>query len=432
MAIQSKTDDTVLKVAAAGLFHDIGKFAGPGGLGGDSAYRDANESIYLPVYKGRYSHQHALWTAKFIEESTGLIPPDLQDKNWGAGPTFLELSARHHKPENAYEQIITEADRISSGMDRQDYEDKRQYTDPRQYRETRLVSLFEHLSKGRLQSEAEHTYSYKLEPLGPESIFPVMQEPSSGNPAEDYMQLYGRFVSDLERLPSRTSNTELWLEHFDTLFMRYTSFIPAARAGLSVPDISLYDHSRSTAALAAALYLYHRDTNTLEIPAVKESGTEKFLMISGDFSGIQNFIFKTYGASRKYRSKLLRGRSLAVSLYTELAADLICRRIGLPFLSVVFSAGGRFTIIAPNTKTACQEFHSAREDITAWMVDHFYGESTICLSSIPASPDDFRKGTLNQSGENISSYLGLTQKLGKAAERIKFTRFAPERECGVV
>ncbi|RMG43133.1 MAG: hypothetical protein D6719_04365, partial [Candidatus Dadabacteria bacterium] len=33
---------------------------------------------------------------------------------------------------------------------------------------------------------------------------------------------------------------------------------------------------------------------------------------------------------------------------------------------------------------------------------------------------------------NISSYLGLTQKLGKAAERIKFTRFAPERECGVV
>jgi CRISPR/Cas system-associated protein Cas10 (large subunit of type III CRISPR-Cas system) len=36
------------------------------------------------------------------------------------------------------------------------------------------------------------------------------------------------------------------------------------------------------------------------------------------------------GEAGKNRAKILRGRSFAVSLYCELAADMLCRAIGIP------------------------------------------------------------------------------------------------------
>lgn len=50
-------------------------------------------------------------------------------------------------------------------------------------------------------------------------------------------------------------------------------------------------------------------------------------LIGGDFYGIQNFIFSDSGEAGKHRSKILRGRSFAVSLLCELTADMICRKI---------------------------------------------------------------------------------------------------------
>jgi len=52
-----------------------------------------------------------------------------------------------------------------------------------------------------------------------------------------------------------------------------------------------YDHSKMTAALTSAIYLYHKQNDTLNIEAVKNYEDKKFLIITGDFYGIQNFIF---------------------------------------------------------------------------------------------------------------------------------------------
>jgi len=90
--------------------------------------------------------------------------------------------------------------------------------------------------------------------------------------------------------------------------------------------------------------------NSLEEDSVRNSKEHKFLIVNGNFQGIQNFIFSGYGDIRKYRSKILRGRSFAVSLLSELAADMLCREIGLPFTSVILNAAGRFTILAPNIR----------------------------------------------------------------------------------
>ena len=141
-----------------------------------------------------------------------------------------------------------------------------------------------------------------------------MKDDSEGK--EAYRSLFSSFVKDLDGLLHRSENVALWFEHFDSLMMVYTSLVPSARAGNVVPDVSLYDHCRTTAALAAALYLYHRDTDTMNEEAIKNYDEAKFLLVTGDFYGIQDFIFKGYGDTKKLRSKLLRGRSFAVSLFS--------------------------------------------------------------------------------------------------------------------
>jgi CRISPR-associated protein Csm1 len=204
--------------------------------------------------------------------------------------------------------------------------------------------------------------------------------------------------------------------------MRFTSTIPSARAGDVIPDVSLYDHSRLTSALAAALYRFHRENQSLYIDAVRNYEPAKFLLIGADFYGIQDFIFTGYGDTRRYRSKLLRGRSFAVSLLMELAAEMVCGELGLPHVSVVLNAGGKLTLLAHNTTTAKQALTTAEDKINDWLIRNTYGETGIGFSSIAASPSDFVSG----------NFEGLWDRLGEAVAERKFTRIDLDRHGGVV
>ena len=201
-----------------------------------------------------------------------------------------------------------------------------------------------------------------------------------------------------------------------------TSSIPAARAGDVIPDVSLYDHSKATAALATAIYLYHQEQNSLQTDAIRNDKEYKFLMVNGNFQGIQNFIFKGYGDTKKYRSKILRGRSFAVSLLSELAADMICREIELPFTSVILGAAGGFTILAPNIPGVTEALKRMKEKINDWLFDVSYGETVICFSSLEASCDDFVSG----------NFIRLWGKKGKLNEETKFSRINLDKYGGAI
>ena len=391
-------DDTTLKMALAGLIHDIGKLADERVLDMEPGYRDRNIDQYCPWSEKdhRHTHTHALCTAYFIESLKHLLPVQLSLADWGEGDIFLNLAAGHHQPETPLQWIIAMADRISSGWDRKSFDDSHQGIPWREYRKTRLHPLFERL--GRKDGDSGPTalppcYRYPLQKLSDQSIFPVEAAPVSGEVArEEYRRLYDDFRNDLVRLHERMDPIELWFEHFDSLLMIHTSAMPSARAGDVTPDVSLYDHGRVTAALAAALYLYHRDEGGLQKEKIEDDRPAKFLLIGGDFYGIQDFIFKTHGDVRRFRSKLLRGRSFSVSLYSEFAADMICREIGLPATSVLLSAAGKFTILAPNTPAARRAIEKAGRAVNDWLIHISYGQSTMGLTPIEAAPEDFTCG----------------------------------------
>ncbi len=418
-------DATTLKILSAGLLHDLGKFVDREALNLDSGYIREHENIFLPKHGGRYSHYHALYSGAFLEVMRDYLPPEFNSRAWGDGDTLFNLVAGHHRPSTPLQWIIAVADRLSSEMDRDTFSDTASGGIPvASYKKTRLLPIFEQL----LCEERDYTslddfkYCYKLDILSPESIFPVeknvLEHDSKESASEQYAGLSRQFLESLKLLMHRDKDVSLWLEHFDSSLMAHASSIPSARVGTVVPDVSLYDHSRLTAAFAGPLYLYHRETGSLEERAIRDANEEKFLIISGDLYGIQSFIFTGYGDTRKHRSKLLRGRSLYVSLLSELAADMICRNIGLHDLVTLLSAAGKFMIIAPNTSRVLEAVKESEEKINDWLTQTTYGETSIGISSLKASQSDFAKGKFEKLWDKVCQSME-----GKKYARIDLARW---------
>ena len=414
-------NQTTLKIAMAAFMHDMGKFAGLDELGISSKDIDEyDHQLYLPAFNGRYSHYHALYTAEFIKRFQEYFPSELNSANWGEGDIFTNLAAMHHKPESPMQWVIAVADRLSSGWDRDNFEQNDNCgTHFKDYKKTRLLPILEQLNLDEAKhsdSVGNYKYRYGLAPVTPKTIFPGRMEdivPKSNKKANtEYKELFDKFIDNLKILSHR-DKIELWYEHFDSLMMIYTSHIPAARVGDIVADVSLYDHSRTSAALAAALYLFHVQTDSFTEKDIKSYDGNKFFLINGDFRGIQNFIFSSASDSQKFRSKILRGRSFAVSLLSELAADMLCRKIGLPTTSVILNAAGKFTIIAPNTSQTMSAVNDVKKTINDWLVKNSFGETVVNITVQEASCNDFTK----------DNFIKLWDRFNLKMEQEKYSGF---------
>ncbi|WKZ15879.1 MAG: type III-A CRISPR-associated protein Cas10/Csm1 [Candidatus Jettenia caeni] len=421
-------DETVYKVAIAGYFHDIGKFAerAKGHFHVDPEFINNHANLYQPFFNGRHTHQHAVYTAAFIDHIEKFLPKEFNKGNWGLADSFINLAAGHHNPETPMQWIIAMADRVSSGFDRDEFENYNKEIGIKDYRKTRLLTLFEGITtdeKWKDDNLNSYKFRYPLKELSPKNIFPVTHESMDNEHAsKEYDTLFFNFVDALEKL-SHKQCIPLWLEHFDSLFMIYASYIPAATVGNVVPDVSLYDHSKTTAALASAIYLYHFQNGSIgEFEKIKDYDDKKFLIVTGDFYGIQDFIFTEGGSTNKAAAKLLRGRSFSVSLISELASDMLCREIGVTSCSIILNAAGKFTLLAPNTKEAKDKIKSTEEKINDWLIRMFFGESAIGISFIEASCNDFVSKKFSE----------LWDSLSRETEKRKYNKINLEKHGGVV
>lgn len=266
-------NDTIYKIAIAAFFHDIGKFAerAKGNFHIDPEFINNHANLYQPFFNGRHTHQHAVYTAAFIDHIEKFLPREFNKGNWGLGDPFMNLAAGHHMPETPLQWVVAMADRISSGFDRDEFEDYNKGIGVKDYKKTRLLTILEGIAtdgKWKEDNLAAFKFRYPLKELSPQNIFPSDKEDyrslDSEYASKEYDELFLNFVNSLEYLIHK-QNISLWFEHFDSLFMIYASHIPAATVGKVIPDVSLYDHSKTTAALASAIYLYHIQNGSMEI-----------------------------------------------------------------------------------------------------------------------------------------------------------------------
>jgi len=417
----SKIDSAIYKIALAGFLHDIGKFIQRANFLTKEQINDlynhhANRILPFNKTEKRHTHQHALYTAWFIqwfEKHLKQISEKLK-----TGEDFLNLSAKHHKPETPLQWIVAMADRVASGFDRDKFENYNLEKGIRDYRKTQLLTIFEQIFSKKKEI-SEFKFRYPLKKLSPENIFP---EKAGESDEEEYKKLFENFLNDLREL-EHTDDIALWFESFDGLFQVYASHIPAATVGSIIPDVSLYDHCKITSALTCALYLYHIHTDTMKVEEIKDEETKKILIVSGDFYGIQNFIFSEGGETNKNSAKLLRGRSFVVSLFSELCADFLCREIGLPSVSIILNTAGKFTMLLPNTGEVREKIRAVEEKINDWFIEKFYGEVSVGFAFVEASLSDFHT--------KDKRFLELWKAIHEKIEEKKFKKINLDKYGGV-
>ena len=172
--------------------------------------------------------------------------------------------------------IITLADALSAGMDRIRLDDE-ETGDPDK---ERLLSVFEQISLGN-NTKNTNDFAYRLETLSLEKskLFPNDKLPKQ-RLKDEYKNLWEGFEKEVKSIP--TYSISSYLNILYSILQKYTWCIPSATYK-DEPDISLFDHAKTTAAIAGCLYHCKR----LDVLSEK-----KFLLVVGDISGIQNFIYK--------------------------------------------------------------------------------------------------------------------------------------------
>ena len=252
----------------------------------------------------------------------------------------------------------------------------------------KLFSLFENIN----QANKKMQFFYDCQPLSPNSIFPEKEEKDTVLSTH-----WDKFVQAIAEIPkSHCDNPSLWLDHFDTAMQCFTCNLPSPYSD----EISFYDFTKAVAAFVVAL----ADQEVNE--------EEPFLLIQGDFFGIQDFIFSGGSASNKGAARILRGRSFQVSLFTELAALKVLNACQLPITSQMMNAAGKFLIVAPNTKAVKEAIKQVQAELNQWFIKETYGLIGLSIAVQSAKYGDFEQ----------NHYETLVKKLFENLEEQKLKR----------
>ncbi len=353
------------KIALAAFLHDIGKFRQRTGR----SISESDLHLFAPSHKTYYSHLHAAHSAKALEEM---------------GLEEFIFGAKHHLDNlEGDEEIIQIADRYASSLDRKESRD--------------ILSKDDFIT-----SAIETPFSYVYFDKEPKKYYYPLQklegkleisDKKNINSKEKYEELYQEFLKEIKKYKFDFTNMQDILV-LKSIFEKYTTFIPSSTYK-TYPDVSLYDHSLSTAAIAVA---------------IKNGNKEEFSLIQGDFSAIQSFIFSKFGESNRFLAKILRAKSLFVNIVTDLVALRIVRELNLSVFNIVMSAGGKFTILSHKlTKEDKEKLNSIKNWINREFQKVNYLQTKFVIGWIDFDKSKFKLGEFSE----------ILRDLAKEFERVK-------------
>lgn len=392
------------KVVLAALFHDIGKFWERG----DEKYSESKIikeefpnkefSHTVPIYDTGYpKYSHALWTQAFLNKFQigSLLKLD------GSGDeTLASLSARHHKPGNHLEAIISLADKWSSSIDRPDEgeEDESHYTDVKNKwgesfnKKVPLEIIFDVINKDNKEYESHSVSLKKLNVLSGGAIFNQKTLPNKAqNLKTQYETLWIDFTKEVTGLMARCDDFDSFYISLNDILRNYTWCIPSA-TNVIPANVSLYDHLKTTAAIASCLYDYYSVSNKEIVSRTDMQSSvgedDVLMMLCIDISGIQKFI---YDIANKRAAKSLKGRSFYLNILMQHVIDKIIshEKINLYCTNVIYASGGKAYMLLPNINRV----HSALEEIETNLQEFLWvelkGKIYICLGQLGFSYKTF-------------------------------------------
>ena len=364
-------DDTYL-AALAGLLHDVGKFAQRAGVVPDSA-----SQAFTPDDYGNHG-AHAKWSISFIHEH---VP-----QPWRAG---LSPVLYHHWPRDRVSKVVALADRLSAA--------EREGSGEAGAKQ--LISVFCKIG------DASERPPDQVWPLAAQHLSETAIFPREAVGERDEKAAYARLWSDFEQAAAALPKDDLgaYIEGLQFALQRFAWCVPGAYYR-SVPDVSLYDHSRTTAALAACMV--GTDEELLDELLDRERQEEPVaLLVGGDISGVQDFI---YTITARGAAKGLRGRSFYLQLLTEAVVRFILRELGLPATNLIYAGGGHLYLLAP--VDAAVRLEELRALVSRKLLDHHGGDLYLALGWSKLAAQDFAQDKFGEAWQRASGAMNAAKR----------------------
>jgi len=240
-----------------------------------------------------------------------------------------------------------------------------------------LISVF---SRVKLDEEVKEERAYPLTTLGfDDFVFPGFGKDKVEDKIKhkNYEAIYADFK---HCFPS------LYPDLILAFLEKEATFIPA-RTGED-EDVSLFDHLKTTCAIASCMYLCHKDSLSKDIKKQIENRSEKkYLLISGDISGIQKFI---YNITSKGALKLLRARSFFLEIISEDFVQELLDELNLSRANLLYCAGGHFYLLAPNTEECKEKTDNLKRELNRRLLEKFEGNLYYAIDYLSFSGNQFK------------------------------------------
>ncbi len=184
------------------------------------------------------------------------------------------------------------------------------------------------------------------------------------------------------------------------------SYVPYSKGTeCGIGDISFYDKLKINTALSSCLYLLKDRDNSYN---AEDSNKNHFVLLSGDISGIQKFI---YTISSKGALKSLRARSFYLEIMLEHIADEILEYFHLTRANLLYTGGGHFYIILPNFEDINEKISNIMQKLNDWFIYNFSIDLYIAM------------GIEEFNFKDLEDFASVFKKLSKKLTQIKQRRY---------
>ncbi|HIH77882.1 MAG TPA: type III-A CRISPR-associated protein Cas10/Csm1 [Halobacteria archaeon] len=391
-------DEKTVQLAA--LLHDIGKF-----------WQRTDEQFDKDKNRPKKAHQELskdfidyltlppmidkdlLSTLVLRHEDRSTLSPDLRVSDLPKGSSVRRLA-----------RIVSDADNISAAMDRE-HSEEGEARHP-------LIPIFPQIKisgKNEIKEDVWHPdYYYKPSKLSLDNIGNVLQNEKSNADQLNklHSDLWNEFCEEVKRVS--TNDTDVWINDIYFLLQKYTSFVLSA-GYRTKPDIPLFDHLKTTAAIAVSLYRWRKENNW----SSSSDKTNAYLLIEGDLSGIQRFIFDLASPeeARPGMSKRLRGRSFWLTLLMDAIATEIIHDLDIPETNILWNTGGHFLILAPNLDVYQDKIEKIKRNINKHLLSRYDERLFLALETMPCNKND------------LTNFYDITSDLTEKIECSKRQKF---------
>ncbi|MGC8757949.1 MAG: type III-A CRISPR-associated protein Cas10/Csm1 [Caldisericaceae bacterium] len=377
----------LLEVAA--LTHDMGKFMQRGFSVTKSKFDHSELSGYF--FDKEATHIELKESEEFLRDLRFLV-----EHHHEAKLDSLKETTRAR----VLAEILSEADNISSG--------ERRDKDTQQYK--LLESIFAKIAINKQQTFNPDKRFYGLDYLhfgdGCKLIYPQFGTDTSANKIEEmykahWNNFFGEFKDLLKSHLNRLSPDSLCF-----LLEKYLWCVPSAYF-MTVPDISLFEHLKTTAAFATSIYEYllkerpevfdEKDSKIIR-EKVKDRKENRYLLLLVDINGIQRFI---YDVSSKKGLLSLKGRSFFIQALADLINHYILwdESINLFESNIIYSGGGKSYLLLP--LTAKDAVYRIKNELEIYLFEKFGTDVSVSFGTKEASAEDFLPDKISSTWQDV-------------------------------